>query len=112
MLVSVPEVKQQCRLPESHTAEDALLESLAKAAGDAAEGFLNRKLYPDQATLEADADVPAGAMVVTDGIKAGILLIVGDLYANREYSVTGTIISSFDRTLQHLWGPHRWYGEL
>lgn len=112
MLVSVAELKQQCRLPESHTAEDTLLEHLAQAASDAAESNLNRKLYPDQATLDADPEPPAGAMVVTASIKAGILLIAGDLYANREYSVTGTIISSFDRTLQHLWGPHRWYGEL
>lgn len=112
MLVSVAEIKQQCRLPDSHTAEDGLLETLGQAAVDAAEGYLNRKLYPDQATLDSEEDPPAGALVLTDGIKAGILMIAADLYANREYSVTGTIISAFDRTLDHLWGPHRWYGEL
>jgi len=110
MLVSVADVKTQCRLPDSHTAEDALLEGIAQAAVDAAEGYLNRKLYPDQETLDADPDAPDGAMVITAGIKAGILLIAGDLYANREYTVTGTILSSFDRTLDHLWGPHRRFG--
>ena len=112
MLITLEELKLQCRLPSSHTAEDTLLTTIALAASEAAAADLNRKLYVDAAALDADVDAPTNAMVVTDGIKAGILLIAASLYENREFEVTGTIVSSFSRTLAYLWGPHRWYGEV
>ncbi|WP_108163187.1 head-tail connector protein [Saccharospirillum sp. MSK14-1] len=112
MLITLDELKHQCRLPVEHIVEDDLLMILAKAATDAAEADLNRKLYSDQTALDADADAPVNAMVTTEGIRAGILMIAASLYANREYEVTGTIVSSFSRTLDYLWGPHRWYGEV
>ncbi|MFQ3230865.1 head-tail connector protein [Reinekea sp.] len=112
MLVSLEELKLQCRLPVTHVAEDSLLTTIAIAASEAAAADLNRALYIDQTALDSDSNAPANAMVVTAGIKAGILLIGASLYANREFEVTGTIVSSFERTLSYLWGPHRWYGEI
>ena len=80
MLVTLAQLKQQCRLPDDHTAEDAHLQVLANAASTAAETELNRKLYADKAALDADAEAPANAMVVNDSIRAGILLVAASLY--------------------------------
>lgn len=48
----------------------------------------------------------AGYDVVPEGMKATLLLLVGDLYANREAQVVGNVFSD-NRTAQRLLGRYR-----
>ena len=68
--------------------EDTLIQLYLNAAEKAASNQLNRALYA--ATVGEDAD----GLVMTDAIKAAVLLLVGHWYANREAvtAVQGTNI--------------------
>lgn len=46
-------------------------------------------------------------MVVTDLVKAAILLIFGHLYANREDSVIGSTVADLPQGSKHLLQPYR-----
>ncbi|EFI59765.1 MULTISPECIES: head-tail connector protein [Comamonas] len=74
--------------------EDAGIQLKLNAATEMAVSFLDRAVYATKADM--DAAVAAGdpgpcPMVATDMVRAGILLLLGDLYANREEVITGTI---------------------
>lgn len=80
------------------------------AATDAAQDYLGRKVYVDQAAL--DAAVEGGSageapMVATYAIKAAILLICGHLFANREDVVTGSQSFAMPHGSRDLLRPHR-----
>jgi len=94
MLPTLTEVKMHLRVEESETAENALLQNLLEAATDYASKYLGRPLpwTDDAGDL---AELPAS-------VKAAILLIIGDLYENREAQIVGTNISinpAMDRLL-------------
>src|SRR5690606_31052873 len=80
------------------------------AAESAAMEFLNRTLYETSDEM-ADAVLAGTAgtdpMLVNNHIRAGILLILGDLYANREDTVIGTISSALPRGANSLLWPYR-----
>ncbi len=89
-LVTLAQAKEHLRVTEDH--EDADIQLKLNAATQMAVEFLDRAVYATQADL--DAAVAAGdpgpcPMVATDMVRAGILLLLGDLYANREETVTG-----------------------
>lgn len=91
-LVTLQEAKNHLRV--THDFEDADITLKLRAAEEMAVKYLDRAVYPSQDAL--DAAVAAGAagpdpMVCTDMVRAGILLLLGDLYANREETVAGTI---------------------
>lgn len=91
-LVSLEQAKAHLRVVSD--VEDADIALKLSAATERAVRFLDRDVYADQQTL--DAAVSAGSagpepIVCTDMIRAGILLVLGDLYTNREDVVTGTI---------------------
>ncbi|PTT56184.1 hypothetical protein DBR33_02735, partial [Stenotrophomonas sp. HMWF022] len=80
------------------------------AAEEAAQEFMNRKVFPDAASMAAA--VLAGTagcdpIVVTDAIRAAVLLTLGHLYANRENVVTGTIVSEMKEGTRSLLWPYR-----
>lgn len=83
-VLTLPEIKTHLRLEVSETAEDALLTSLNEAAHDHAEQYLGRSVPWTDAE---GATVPTPA-----SIKAAELLIIGDLYENREAQVVGSIV--------------------
>jgi uncharacterized phage protein (predicted DNA packaging) len=72
-LVTLAEAKQQLRV--LHSREDDLISLFIKAALDNVLHFIDRPL--DEDLLEKDGALPAS-------LKAAVLLIVSDLYANRE----------------------------
>lgn len=98
MFPTLSEVKAHLRMEESQTEEDVLLQSLIDAAADYASKYIGRPVPWDD---EAGDPVPLPASV-----RAAMLLVVGDLYANREDTVVGTIIGRIG-FVERLLHPHR-----
>lgn len=89
--------------------DDSQLELYVGAAEQAAQDFLNRRVYADaDALAEAVLDGSAGCdpMVVNDAIKAAILLLTGHLFRNRE-AVTGESVNELPLGVHALLWPHR-----
>ncbi len=88
-MLTLPEVKLHCRI--DHDEEDTLLQSMIDAATASVGDYIN-------APEPLDATAPAP-------VKAACLLLVGDLYSNREALVERPLSKSpiFERLLQ----PHR-----
>lgn len=89
---------------------DAQLELYVAAAEQAAEDFLNRKVYADPDALAAavlEGSAGDDPMVVNDAIRAAVLLIVGHLFNNRDDVVTGTIATKMPMGAHALLWPHR-----
>ncbi|WP_186137960.1 head-tail connector protein [Burkholderia gladioli] len=77
-------------------AEDALIELYLGAAVQAAEDFLDRKMYAtadDMAAAVLAGTAGDDPIVANDAMRAAILLILGKLYAYREDVVAGTSTS-------------------
>lgn len=74
-----------------------------------ADGYTWPTLYyrPHPITIRFVAGYGATAAYVPQAIKQAILLMVGDLYANRESIVVGTVSSRIALTAQALLGPYR-----
>lgn len=90
--------------------DDSQLTLYVGAAEDAAEAFLNRKVYEDADALAAavlDGSAGDDPMVVNDAIRAAILLITGHLYRNREEVITGTITAQIPMGAHSLMWPYR-----
>lgn len=91
-LVTLQEAKAHLRVDGDD--DDADITLKLRAAEEMAVAYLDRAVYPSQAALDAavaaDTTGP-DPMVCTFAVRAGILLILGDLYANREEVATGTI---------------------
>lgn len=95
-LVTLSQAKDHLRV--THSREDSGIQLKLNAATRMAINYLDRDVFDTQAEL--DAAVAAGGakpcpLLSTDDdmemVRAGILLVLGDLYANREETVTGTI---------------------
>jgi hypothetical protein len=89
-LVTLEEAKAHLRVV--HDSEDADITLKLRAAEEMAVHFLDRAVFPSQAALEAavaaNPDLP-DPMVCTFMVRAGILILLGDLYENREEVITG-----------------------
>lgn len=108
-LVTIEEARAHCRADSD---DDTMLEIYGAAAEEAAQNFLNRRVFKDADALEeAVLDNVAGddPMVVTPVVKAAVLLILGHLYRNREEVVTGDSAAAVQLPVGAttlLW-PHR-----
>ena len=101
MIVSLDLARRYCR---ASTSDDALLTVLAEAAEGWAASFLNRKVFADQAAVDA-AGLDAGTqpMIVNAQFTAAVLELVADRYDKRE---NGTANVSTTRAEKLLW-PYR-----
>ena len=93
-LITLDQAKQHLRII-GDDADDADLQLKINAATQMAVAYLDRAVYATQEDL--DAATLAGTagpcpLVATDMVRAGILLLLGDLYANRE-EVTNTPVN-------------------
>jgi hypothetical protein len=94
-MITLEQAKAHLRVDHDH--EDALIYEYIDAATAHAEDFCKR---PFSGTDEAGAPVTMPAPV-----RCAVLLIVGDLYANREGSLMGSV--SDNPTVQRLLWPYR-----
>ncbi|QMM52492.1 phage gp6-like head-tail connector protein [Enterobacter sp. RHB15-C17] len=78
MLLTLDEMKQQCRIEPDFTEEDDLLNQIGRAVQTRTETRINRKLYADTVPVTD----PEG-LVLPDDIKQAMLLLVGYWYENR-----------------------------
>ncbi|BGI52711.1 MAG: head-tail connector protein [Candidatus Hamiltonella defensa (Ceratovacuna japonica)] len=80
MLLTLSDIKAQCRLEPEVTDEDGLLALIGRAVEARTQTYLNRRLYAsDEVIPEED---PNG-LSLTDDIKLGMLLLVSHYYENR-----------------------------
>lgn len=91
-IVTLDQAKAHLRIDGTEADDDIRLK--LSAATQMAITYLDRAVYTSQQDL--DAALVAGIagidpLVATDMVRAGILLILGDLDANREDVVTGAI---------------------
>jgi len=89
--------------------DDTLVALYLGAAVDSAQEFLNRRVYPDAESMAAavlDGSAGADPMLITDAIRAGILLILGHLYTNRE-DVGGVALAALPRGSRELLAAYR-----
>lgn len=89
-ILTIQQAIEHCRADPD--ADAVMVELYLGAAIDAAQDYLGRKVYANQAEL--DAAVAAGEagelpLVANYAIKAAMLLICGHLFANREDVVVG-----------------------
>lgn len=80
-VLTLNEIKAHLRLDPDDASQDAQLTALGSAAEDYAAQYLGRAI-PWNDELGAPVAVPAS-------IKAALLLIIGDLYENREAALVG-----------------------
>lgn len=80
MILTLEEMKTHLRLPLDPDSEiDPQLEDIEAAAVDYASMYLNR-------------DIPWDSNGVPASIKQALLLLVGDMFENREAQVVGSIV--------------------
>jgi hypothetical protein len=96
MITTIEEAKTHLRV--QHDAEDDLIAGLIEAAEDHVFRYLERSLpWIDDDGVEAP---------VPGSVRAAILLIVGDLYANREGRFVG-VSQSDNPAVRMLLAPYR-----
>lgn len=78
MLLTLAEIKQQCRIEPDFDEEDDLLSQAGHAAQIRTETRINRKLYAEEVPV-TDPD----GLVLPDDIKQAMLLLAGYWYENR-----------------------------
>jgi hypothetical protein len=99
-LVTDAQVRTQLNIDEGEDVSTYV----AAAERIAADHFLNREIYEDQAALDAAND--ATGIVVNAAIRAGILRITADLYRDRESDKQG-VYSPSSMATAVLLSPYR-----
>ena len=106
-VISTDEAMRHLRAEDDDRAD---VELYLAAAEDSAAQFMNRRFFADQAALDAAiTDGAAGdrPILINPTIRAACLLIVGNLYGNREDVVVGTISSELPGGSRSLLTPYR-----
>lgn len=104
-MIDLVTVKAHLRV--DHEEEDSLIQGYADGAISAFELWTNRKLVTGGERLP---DPVGNALVMTESIRQGALLLIGHWYANREAVVIGITTATADLPMatNALWRPHRW----
>ena len=95
--LTLQEIRHQCRLDEDDPSEDPYLELIGEAAEQAVTAHLNRNLYAEEVP-----DDDSTGMVIKKTTKMAMLLMVGQLYENREATISGTIVTEVPLAYQYL----------
>lgn len=103
MLLTLSQIKEQCRLEDDFTEEDTFLSLLADAAKAKAETYLNRNLYSLEEEIPADDE---DGIVITGDIRLGLLMLVSHWYENRG-SVTEVEKLETPQAFEFLLQPRR-----
>lgn len=101
MLIELQDIKRHLRLdplPDSET--DPELESMLDAAVDHASQLIGRPIPWEAAEGSASSSEPE--LVFPPSVRAAILLIIGDLYENREGQVAGMTLEENPAVIRML----------
>jgi hypothetical protein len=97
----------KAHLKVDHDDEDQLIQGYTDAALSAFETWSNRKLVAPGGELP---DPVGNALIMSDAIKQGALLLIGQWYVYREPVISSTTqISELPMATSALWKPHRWF---
>lgn len=99
MITSLDLARRYCR---ASTSDDVLLTLLVEAAEGLAEKFLNRKVFGDQAALDAAVEngtAGADPMLANAQFKAAVLEMVSDRYDKRGDQPTPAAMTRAERIL-------------
>jgi len=103
-MISLEQVKYQCRIEQDENEEDVLLEGYIRAARSHCQAWLDRTIYE----TAVPSDDPDG-VINNDSIDQAMLLLVGHWYANRE-AVTDSNMTEVPLGVHHLLQPYRRMG--
>jgi hypothetical protein len=102
MSISLAEAKQHLRLQEDSGEEDAYIEMLIKTALRGVKDYIDRP-FTDPVCQDED-----NATLLAAPLRYAALLILGDLYENREAQQSMTL--NINMTCQNLMNPYRKWG--
>lgn len=102
MSISLAEAKQHLRLQEDSGDEDAMIEMLIKTALRAVRDYIDRP-FSDPVCQDED-----NSTLLASPLRYAALLILGDLYENREAQQSMTL--NINMTCQNLMNPYRKWG--
>jgi uncharacterized phiE125 gp8 family phage protein len=100
----------------TQTLDTSLYAVRTQAGPTAARGTIEAADSVTMPTLSDAPDLPVivravcgygNATAVPDGIKAGLYLLLGDLYEQRQVTVVGTIAAKTQTTVERLLAPYR-----
>lgn len=101
-------IKLHCRIDADFTDDDALLTTFSGAAARYVETWTRRTLYESEASSGYDDD--EDAILLSDDVKAAMLLLIGHWYANRETVSVGQTAVEIPFAVESLLQPYRIYG--
>ncbi len=78
-MITLTDIKQQCRIDETDNSEDAMLTFYLMAAKIAVSNHIDRKLF-DSEKEKGDKD----GVVIDEVLEMAMLLLVGHFYEHRE----------------------------
>lgn len=103
-MIALSIVKDHLKIDESNTPGDTYLQLLIDGAISEFNSSCNRVLYAVGDTLPN----PVGnALIITDGIKIGALMLIGHWLNNRE-AVAATKFEELPLSTRSMWAKHRW----
>ncbi|QFT53539.1 head-tail connector protein [Microbulbifer sp. THAF38] len=97
MIFDLALVKKQ--LIVDHSEEDEYIQSLCIAAEQAFNNYCSRTLFATDADLSG---APENAVLLTESIQLGAMVLVGSWYENREGG------RKLPMPTRLLWDPYRW----
>lgn len=105
-MITLADCKIQCSLLPEENQHDDWFEMNLSAILLVLEGLVNRKIYANQADLDADLDAPLTAIVFNSSLKLGGLMLVAHWFENRETS-SPLSLSETPMALEYLVMPYR-----
>lgn len=107
-MIDLDVVKQHCRIDTDFTGDDALLNVYIGAAERHVQKWTRRKLYETESSAGYSED--PDSILLTEDVKAAMLLLIGHWYANRETVVVGDAVAEVPFAVEALLQPYRIYG--
>ena len=101
--ITLAEVRQHCYLEEDDLSQDPYLNLLVKASLKHIENYTNRVIYADKKDVPEDVE---NALVWSEDIKIGALLLIGHLYENRE-TATDAHVREIPFGFKQFVGPYK-----
>ncbi|KWR80345.1 MULTISPECIES: head-tail connector protein [Cupriavidus] len=104
-MIELDQIREQLKIDDEDVS-DPILQRLLGAALRWIENRTNRKLYPGDVELPADA--PANALLMDDGIELAALLLIGH-WASNPSDTSEAKLESIPNGAASLVAPYRWF---